>query len=712
MRKFLLTCTTFLAAATALATPALAQAPTDPTISSADIVVTARKREERLFDVPNAVTAIAGAQVSDLRLQDARDLITLTPNAFLQENNAGTARDISIRGISTPSLFAEPGVALYVDEVYSSGFISFPTRFYDLERVEVLRGPQGGLYGRNAVGGAVNVISKRPTDEFGASASVTRASNERSEVEATVNAPIGASAGVRLSGWYVDQEEGDYFNPTTKKYLDATDDLGGRIVFNARPTDKINITLIAETTGGALPGTYLYFPTAGETKSTVTRDTQPSNEFDSTRYGGEFSLDTEVGDFTLVVGKRDYSLDGVEDTDLSTSVVFDPGAGQLGQQSLTRTNESDGKSAELRWLSKELGPVTLLAGLSYLDESATGDLLTKFVTGSAIFGVPVELGILNDQEVTSYAGFVEATIALSDALSLIGSVRYTEDEKSVDFRFAPTPALGGFGLFPQSLKRTKTFENVSPGVTLAWSPNDDLRVYGKVQTGFRAGGFNFNVGSVANLPYDEETSVNYEVGAKKRLADGRASLGGNIFYLTQKDVLSPLFDFAQPPGLQGYLDNIGEAETLGVELEGTVQVSDALTVSASAGWLNAEYTSGSVNGASVDGKTLPSARDWTYAVTASYRQPVSGNITALLDGSYTYRSDGFQDAANRFKISDATLLNASAGLAFGPAELRAFVQNALDDDYEIAFGGFRPPNESGVIRAPERIYGVTLRLAY
>lgn len=718
MRRIFLTCSTILAASAALAAPAIAQeAPeaqaTD--VSSDEIIVTARKRVERLFDVPGAVSAIGGAQIDALRVQDARDLLMLTPNAFLQENNAGTARDISIRGVSTPSLFAEPGVAFYVDDVYASGFVSYPARFYDIERIEVLRGPQGGLYGRNAVGGAVNVLSRQPGETFAASASATFASHERTELEGMVNVPIGDKAGVRVAAWSVDQKEGDYFNPVTKRALDATEDTGGRMSFIARPTDTVTLSLVAETTGGVTPGTYLFFPTAGETKSTVRRDTQPVNDIDATRYSGKLEAETGLGVVTFVLGKRTYELSGVEDTDLSDQAAFGSPFAGLGQQITTRLNETDATFAEARWASDQFGAFSVLAGVTYLNEQATGDIATNLAGVSAAFTagtLPAILAIANDQEVTSWSGFVEATLALSPTVSATGSLRYTEDEKTVDFAFAPSALLGAFGLLPQTLKRTKSFDNISPGVTVAWSPDLDTRVYAKVQTGFRAGGFNFNVGSVTNLPYDEEKSVNYEAGAKRRLANGKVTVGGSVFYLTQTDVLVPLFDFTQPGGLQGYLDNVGDAETLGAEIEGSIKVSDELTLGASIGYLDATFTSGTVSGTALDGKTLPSSRKLTYAVTAAYERPLSERMRVMTDISYSHRDSGFQDARNLFEIGAADLLNGSIGISFGRAELRAFVQNALNDDYEIAFGGFRAPAESAVILAPERTYGVTLRLSY
>lgn len=718
MRRVMLAASSGLALA--VASPSAAQdmpADTQPAEAEAaggdEIVVTARKREESLFEVPAAITAIAPQQIEDARLQDPRDLLTLVPTAYLQENNAGTARDISIRGVGTPTLFAEPGVALYVDDIYSSGFISFPTQFYDLERVEVLRGPQGALYGRNAVGGAVNIISARPTDELSGMMRATVARYDRIEAEAMANLPVTDSFAVRASGLYIYQDEGEYFNPTTGRFIDRTRLGSARAVARFKPSDAFTLNLIVEHTDAETPGTYLFFPST-ETKKTVRRDTQPTNAFEVTRYAGELSYETAgAGTFTLVAGGRDYDLDGVEDTDLSDQ--FFPGSpnAPLGQQITTRNNEVRSRFAELRWFSGRMGPVEILGGVSYLDDDATGDILTDLrglsvaLAGGA---VPFTLGIANDQNVKSWAGFVEVAVELAEAVELSGSLRYTEDDKSVDFLFTPSPALTGFVGPSQAVARSATFDNWSPGVTLSWQP-DDWNLYAKVQTGFRAGGFNFNVANAANLPYDEETSINYEIGAKRRIAGGY--VGVTAYVLEQDDVLVPFFDFTAPPGLQGFLANAGDARTVGVEAEASISPVQGVTLTGSVGYIDAKFRSGSAftpGGAplDLDGLRIPASRKWTYALTAAVKRPVADGIDFVANAAFTHRSGGFQDTANTLRFGDSDLLNASAGLDFGVIDIQAFVQNALDDDNDIAFGGARG-TESGVVRAPGITYGASVR---
>ena len=291
-------------------------------------------------------------------------------------------------------------------------------------------------------------------------------------------------------------------------------------------------------------------------------------------------------------------------------------------------------------------------------------------------------------------------------------MRYTEDEKSVDFAYTPSTLLASLLGAEQTADESRTFDNFSPGFTLAWSPTDDLRLYGKVQTGFRAGGYNFNVGSIENLSYDEETSINYEIGAKHEFWGGRAIVAATGFFLEQEDVLVPLFDLTVPGPLGGYLANVAEAETYGVELEATVRALESLTLGASVGWLDATFTEGEDSfGNDLDGNTLPSARDLTYALTASYRQMVGEDFELLGDLSFTYRDEGYSDIQNTTEVSDAELLNLSAGFAFHGLQVLAYAKNVLDDDYDLAFG-FRPPASTGVISATGETYGISVQYTF
>ncbi len=726
-QKHLLAVAVSTATLAIISSPALAQDDATTASSSAssavpnvleEVYVTARRREETLFDTPVAVTAISQEVIDTLRMNDARDLLNLVPTAFLQEGVAGSARDVNIRGVGTPSLFAESGVATYIDEVYSSGYISYPTQYYDVERIEVLRGPQGALYGRNAVGGALNVLSSRASaDELTGYLRATSSSFDRQEFEGMINVPLGDNTAVRLVGWDTDQDEGAFFNPAVDEYIDANSSQGGRAVLTSNLTDRMTLNLIYEVTDAEAAGTALFFPDDGESRNTVARDDHPRNEFDTTRFAASLDYNFDAGTLTAVFGTRSYELEGIEDTDLTADNPLDLSVGLIGKQTTTRENEVDSDYLELRWLSNSSGKLSYLLGASYLDETGTGktftDLsgLSDFISGGT---QPATLSLDNDQSVESWAVFGELTYDFTPTISAIASLRYTEDKKDVDFDFAPS-ALGAIAVGqPQMASESETFDQLTPGLTVAWSPNEATRLYAKYQEGFRAGGFNFNVGSVDNLPYDEELSTNYEIGARREFLDGAAVIGANVFFLDQEDVLVPLFDLTVPGPLGGYLSNASDAETWGVELEGTWNVTQNLSFGGSVGWLDASLKGGTDSfGNDLDGNELPTSRELTYNFTANYRRAINADLSVFADLAYTYRDEGFGDVQNNTVFSEAELLNAAVGVEYRGFQVLGFVRNALDDEYDVAFGGFRPTTgATGVIQNEGRVSGVTVKYLF
>jgi iron complex outermembrane receptor protein len=671
-----------------------------------ELTVTATKREERLIDVPGPITAITGRQINDTRMNEARDLITLIPTAFLQEVNAGSARDINIRGVGTPTLFAEPGVALYNDDVYSNDFISYPTQFYDIERVEVLRGPQGGLYGRDAVGGAVNVISQPPTPDFGGYLRASYGNWERSELEGALNVPINADSGVRILGWGENQKTGQYYNEFLHEWIDKNDSWGTRVVYHDNVTDKLSLNVVGEFQEGDGPGTNLYFPDSGETMTTIQRDTEPRNHFNSFRLSAEANWQTDVGQFTFIGGYRNYWLHGIEDTDLS--------ADYTAEQDTYRQNSVESYYAEARWLSKDIGPVSLMAGISLLDSHAIGNVFSNGAGTARLIGAPFSLTFNNGQSVVSWSPYVEATWHITSTLSFIGDLRYTDDSKHVDFGFTPTPAFTLLvpSFQPASLIETRSFTHFSPGGTLAWEPGPDWRVYAKVQTGFRAGGFNFDVADAANVPYDQETSINYEIGVKRRIPNGYLAL--TAYRFDQSNVLTPEFNVNVAGSIGSYLANLGSARTYGVELEGAWAPFEGLSLTANMGYLNGKFTSGVAEfGAVLTGNQLPTGRPFTAAATADYRHPLVGDTDMIASAAYSHRDAGWADAQNTFRLDGLDQLNFTAGVDLHHrVEIVGYMENALNDMNIIAFGGFRAPDSTGILRAPGRAYGVQVKAKF
>ena len=701
------------------------------------VTVTAEKRVERIFDVAGPITAISGTQLDALHMQDARDALQLIPTAFLGEINDAQERDIQIRGVGTEQIFGEPGVALYMDDAFSNDFISYPTQFYDISRIEVLRGPQGALYGRDAVGGAVNIISNMPTDTFEGSVRADYMSYDREELVGMVNTPITDTMAARFVVWQTNQSQGEYYNSYLHEYMDKNDSLGGRATFKADLTSHLTLTLLAEGSWGNGPGTDLFFP-GDETQTTILRDTEPRNHFDADRFVGRLVWDTSAGQFTLIAAHRDYNLTGIEDTDLSAD--FDPTSnnGFSGQEITYRKDAMHGNYAEARWLSPDFGPVSILAGISYLKSGANGDVLTDANYLTQTFGSPTnqaQLYIDNIQGVDSWSPYAELTWHIADTLSLIADARYDSERKSENFDYAPSPLLETLENFfapcapanipcTAQLTTSKTFTDFSPGGTLAWSPDADWRVYAKVQTGFRAGGYNFNVGSIADLPYNEERSINYEIGVKNQFADGRAYWALDGYMLDQSNVLVYRYDFSLPGPIAGHLINGGDARTYGVEPEiGYNDLLPGLDVTANLGYLDPRYTSGTATfTGSIVGKMVQYASPLTTAVTANYRYVLTDDLDFLLNGAYTHRGEHWEDAGNTIRFDGVDLVDLRVGVEFERKyDLSFFVQNALDDRYDTAYGGYRPAPAylfygpgagSGVALAPGRMFGVELQAKF
>src|SRR6056297_439128 len=226
-----------------------------------EIVVTAQKREAAVTDIPSSINVIGGDIIADMNLQNARDFILLTPGAAIQESSVGITTDITLRGVGTPGDLVEPGVGVYIDEMYAGGLRTVTPQFYDMERVEVLRGTQAGLYGRNAVGGAFLYVTRRPVQEFEGRAELRYGSNDLTELSGTVNAPLTDTTAIRLTGWALQQDDGDVTNGITGDSLNERDLYGGRLSASIGLGDTSDLLLTVEHSTEDRPtGQLFYIP--------------------------------------------------------------------------------------------------------------------------------------------------------------------------------------------------------------------------------------------------------------------------------------------------------------------------------------------------------------------------------------------------------------------------------------------------------------------
>ncbi len=646
-----------------------------------EIVVTAQRREQNIQDVPIAVTAFSGADLEKSNITGAVDYLARTPNVSFTEDGQSGSRGlgVAIRGVnnlvSGENAFIN-SVGIYLDEF---SVASVPNQVAnpflpDMERVEVLRGPQGTLFGRNSLGGALNLVTKAPTDEFEGNIKIGGETyddaGEMGSVAATVNLPVSETFAIRGT-FLLEDSSGlvENINPLGEQDSGHTYFMG-RIKARADLSDRttLNLTIIhsdeeqghdENVPSGVLdldtvdtlgiqsaidPGTG-FWP---RNRNELSHDLDERNELQSTVVIA--SLTHEFSDtltMKWVTGLIDAEQDRLFDNDLIGGV-----------DALVRTNFYEGRSwsTELRFEGTS-DNVSWVAGVLYAqdDQKQSNNVATSSDPTATINGIgflppfPSGLGLaLNNKnfEVESLAVFGDVTWSINDRLDLVFGGRYTSDDVTnevTSFGIAPMnppapppdPAFfGSFGNFPRpEASADESFTDFSPRLGIRYNVSDTVNVYGTVSKGYKAGGS--SVGNNTNtpgndpfiVPFDEETLWNYEIGFKGEFADRRVRLNAALFYLDWSDLQLEAFRFLTPGDLSSNFEqtvNIDEAEAWGAELELVAAVSENFTIGANIGVLDTEITSNStaeITGGfvvSLKGEEIPKSPEYTANLWAEY----------------------------------------------------------------------------------------------
>ena len=705
------------------------------TLSSAqtileEIIVTATKREESVQDVSVSMTALTGDMIQAFGFQDALEVFNQIPNVFADQGSYSGA--LTIRGNATlnTTLAGEGNVALYFDDVYRPQAYYGGNNLLDLERVEVLRGPQGTLFGRNSTAGLVHFISRKPTDEFEAYATVEAGSYDTRIIEGAVSGPLSDSVSGRLAIQY-HEDDGfqDNLGPAGGK-LGKTDRLAGRghlkfelgeradLLLTVEASDRDDIGkgfhywgLLDPTTleqcdaqrvrAGACVGGGAFFglPTFGDP------DLDPERvytELDPNNGENSYTLETTTG-----IARLNFSL--TENIELVSITAFDSMSrafnpdedasvvgvlGGLFSFNDFYTQDSDQFTQELR-LEGTHGEIDWTGGFYYFDEERDA---TSTIRDFETVQSP---DTITEATTESWALFGQVTIPLGEQLKLIGGLRYTEDEKATDVLTSGVFGSADLG-----------FSSTDGKIGLEWRPQEDWMFYGTISTGFRSGNFNSDLlgGDVSALTaVGPEEVENYEGGFKLTLADGRARVNGALFYQEVSDKQGVTYDNAAAAPV-GRLANLGDATISGAELELLVAPVERLEISLGLGWLDGEFEAeedlfllanfGTGDRAFVgdqffvDGSSLgTSAPKWTVNGVVRYQLPIGGNgtMTAQVDFNYRDATEGIGGNDIAY-AEDRTLANVRLFWR-SPSErwqVEGYVENVFEEEYidnMVAFSG-------------------------
>ncbi|MBX9858589.1 MAG: TonB-dependent receptor [Sphingomonas sp.] len=626
------------AGATLIALPAAAQTAPAPQPQAApavantdDVVVIARRREERLLDVPIAVSALSQTDLAKLQAIDLSGIQGAIPNVNLvQGRGSSTSANFFIRGIGQPDALQtfDPAVGVYVDGVYLSRIQGALLNLFDVQRVEVLRGPQGTLYGKNTIGGAVNIVTRKPDlTGFHASADVTYGAYNQVLLNGYATAPlIEDKLALSLAGTY-DTRDGLVTDPLTGRRFNDRNLWAGRGILRFKPADGFEFTLSGDYTKQRNAAT-LGYPTAPLLRTslfpagaTVLVPAQPYGPYNfraSTsltpsqgqrldHWGVGFTANIDITDTLQFV-----SITGYRKLDPSFFIDIDASQFLLGDVFVGVNQKQFSQEVQLKYNGNKLKGVF---GLYYLNEDVTSNQ-TAF--GNDIFtflGAPTTFTrLINDtQNTKSYAAFGQLTYDFTDRLAFTGGLRYTKEDRRYN-RFTTTisslAALNNLQFrFPDSLPAPLNTDNVAsfdawtPSFTLSFKPNRDSLIYASANRGFKSGGFNGRANSVNDLTlvvngaptivnrFRPETVWTYEVGAKGSFADGRVKLSAAAFYSDYSDFQARVGGGVVGAANTGVFPviNAGKLRIWGIELEAIAKPTRAFTLTGSFGYLDAKY---------------------------------------------------------------------------------------------------------------------------
>ncbi|MCX8477879.1 MAG: TonB-dependent receptor [Sphingomonas sp.] len=700
---------TALAAAPAFAQEQTPAATTEEAAADdpGEITVTARRREESLIDVPISMSVVSGDTLARTGATDITALQDKTPNLTLQIARGSNSTLIAFsRGVGQqdPLWGFEPGVALYIDDVYVARPQGAVLDIFDVERVEVLRGPQGTLYGRNTIGGAVKYVTRRLGHDFEAKARVAYGSYNQVDLIGQVTVPVGdiLSFGGAIAQYWRD---GYGENLTTGVDQYNKNVLAARLSAELTPSDNIFVRVAGDRIlDTSLPrhGTRLlpngtnpiYTPTESvyDTRAGIGDDNRVETKGLSVT--GEIGL-TDTLTFKSITAWREGHTDTLIDFDNTELPTLDVPA-QYDDRQFTQ---------ELQLL--------------YQGDRAQGVVGLYYLNGRASGAFDTVVGLLNTTTLTSgtvltksYAAFGDLSFDLTEQFKISVGARYTKDDKTGtvfrrNYTGIRSPVFGNAAAVPGLIRtdytNSRSFEKFTPRVSLSYQPNADLNFYASYGQGFKSGGFDMR-GDAVFTPttvdgYAPETIDSWELGMKGAFLDRQLFVNLAGFFSNYKDQQVTIQVPALPSGIASFVDNAGKAEIYGFELEMRAVPSRHFTASAAIGYTHADYkefltfiAGGTTPVDVADRRAFQNTPEWTANVSATWSEDLAGGTIAFTP-SVSLRSDTqmFELATpaldqDGYALVDAALNWTSEG---GRYRIGVAGRNLTDTRYRV--GGYNFP---------------------
>ena len=703
-----------------------------------EIVVTAQKREENLQDTPIAITAFTEQSLEGRMINDISKLADFTPNVIFDTttpiSGLSNGAAVFIRGVGQLDfgLTTDPGVGTYIDGVYSSRAVGGVLDVVDIERIEILRGSQGTLFGRNTIGGAINITTKRPAETFGGMLEATFGEFERTDFKGSVDIPIAEkfltkfafssknrngfvdriSVGDRLGdedrqsarGSFLLQASDDIELYATLDYTKIDEQSAGSVMVGISEFPGAPPLLAPSSTWaynqvfvpanpGAVPYTQEQFFVDGKDRTLATGPT--GTDLESFGATLTFSWSLPWFEFKSISSYRDTEGEFYRDPDNSSIQITETSNPNYNHEQFSQELQVTGALFNDR--------LQYVLGAYYFEEDGTDDVFVPIYgalpTPAGLLALPLYINNFVLVDNSSKAVFGQGTFDLTDQLAVTFGLRYTEDDKSFGYRqyISPDPGgniavlalLGPPVTVPGPAGDIVLWDEVSDEFTelniragIEYQFNDDTLLYFTYADGYKSGGFNFRyvVPRADPLAFDPETLESFEVGVKWQGLDDRLRLNAAGFISEYGDVQIQLFETGGGPLTQ----NAGVADIIGVEVEVTAVPHERLLLNAGFGYIDAEYdelnlpTTNVAQAISLKTK-LPNTPETTVNISADYTHPLPWG-SLIVRGDYRYTDDLYNDAQNSpFLYQDGYhTFNASLTFSTGNWDFSVFGTNLTD----------------------------------
>lgn len=712
-----------------------------------EIVVTAQRRSESVLSVPLSITALPGEALQEAGIETLSDLKFQTPG-FISQSGTGYTQ-LFIRGIGNIIYVgADPSVATFIDDV-PRPYGSLVDNFINVDRVEVLKGAQGGLYGRNATGGVVNIITRQPSDKPEMAANITAGEFQTIEVAGYANLPIGDRVAVNISGMR------RIHDPYLENLARPNPYPPGTTFAFGDPNAFVQIGKLNDADFYAVEGK-LRFELGDNFSLTLAGDYSNKDDADGNgwvqrnptlNYLAYRGLAAQLGlSNTLApwptpphhsaydgIGSYSHTIDyggsaklelGLEGVDLTSITAFrwnnsnfrgDIGAAPVGIAGFQTDFDRRNFYQELRAVSNGDGPLQFLAGATYYKDKIESEIFT------VLLGFNIPTPNTSTVRTENYSIYGELSYDLTERLKLTGSLRYVEETKRAEFPAQPGVPFGP--LLPPA--NVKTNQNkLLPSATLSYDLGDGT-VYARYARGFKTGGVNPIVppaafGNAPGSTFGPEVVDAFEIGYRSSLFDRKVQVTTAIFYNYYDGLQIARAGNRANPQVTNAILNAGTARTYGAEASVSWRVVPALTLSANLGYLNAKYKQAGYPGSPVvdpftaDGNRMALAPEWQGGASLSFDQPVSDSLRVKANVLYSYVGEyNHQYEEDPLLVQEGySLVNLRAGIATieDNVGFYVFANNVFDQYYTI----FATKNSLGVLNteAPPRVIGGTLEIKF